>query len=240
MGWIHGFNYFRRKYHYWALFVSQIFLIFLSAFMEDSLPLAILFIISIFWIYGSLIVSLWQRRLPRLLLVVVGTIAVMAAVLLVLPHMPREVHDVAAAVASFAFGAVLIIACVGIAAHIFQAKHVGTQVIVGAASLYLLFGLCFAFIYAGVDILGPAAFNFSDQGVVRIQDFRDHVYFSFTTLTTTGFGDVLAMTPLARVLAVFEMILGSIYLAFMVACLVGVHTAQAARNKVAQLRREEA
>lgn len=240
MGWIHGFGYFRRRYEYWALFFSQIFLIFLSAFMEDSLPLAILFVVSIIWIYGSLIINIWQRRLPRLLLVVAGTIAVIAAALLVIPGVPQEVFDVAAAVAAFAFGAVLIIACVGIAAHIFHAKRVDRQVIVGAACLYLLFGLCFAFIYAGVDSLGPAAFNFSHEGVIRIQDFRDHVYFSFTTLTTTGFGDVLAMTPLARVLAVFEMILGSIYLAFMVARLVGVHTAQAARNKMAQLRREEA
>lgn len=86
----------------------------------------------------------------------------------------------------------------------------------GVLCLYLLIGLIFAVAFAVVqDISGTDFFTTADAG----RD--DFLYFSYATLTTVGYGDLIAATNLGRALAISEALLGQIYLVTVVALIVG-------------------
>jgi hypothetical protein len=96
-------------------------------------------------------------------------------------------------------------------------RGVGVQAVFGALAVYLLVGLTFGFL-VGALATGLAGDYFA-QGTDGTQTQR--VYFSFTTLTTTGFGDLTARAPGGRALAVLEMLIGQLYLVTVIATLVG-------------------
>jgi hypothetical protein len=96
----------------------------------------------------------------------------------------------------------------------------------GVVCGYLLLGLVWTEMYCWVALESPDAFG----GAYRTEmaDNLDHrwqllEYFSFATLTTVGFGDIVPISPIARMLACLEAICGQFYLAVVVAGLVGVH-----------------
>ena len=96
-------------------------------------------------------------------------------------------------------------------------RGVVLQAVFGALAIYVLLGLAFGFIIGAVatGISQP----YFDSGTDGTQSAR--VYFSFTTLTTTGFGDFAAATRGGRALAVLEMLVGQLYLVTVIATLVG-------------------
>ena len=96
-------------------------------------------------------------------------------------------------------------------------RGVVLQAVFGALAVYMLVGLVFAFLI-GALATGESAPYFA-QGTDATQNAR--VYFSFTALTTTGFGDYTAATRAGRALAVLEMLVGQLYLVTVIATLVG-------------------
>jgi hypothetical protein len=96
-------------------------------------------------------------------------------------------------------------------------RGVVPQAVLGALAVYVLVGLAFGF------LIGALATGFSGayfaSGTDAVQSER--VYFSFTALTTTGFGDLTAATRAGRAIAVLEMLLGQLYLVTVIAMLVG-------------------
>jgi hypothetical protein len=89
----------------------------------------------------------------------------------------------------------------------------------GAIAAYLLLGVIWAYSYALVGVLNPAAFS---GPVDPTQGPRAFYYFSFVTLATLGYGDVLPVSPVARSLATFEAVTGTLYLAILIARLVSL------------------
>ena len=99
----------------------------------------------------------------------------------------------------------------------------------GALSLYLLLGLVWTLMYLVLLTFDPQAL----EGLVFENwrhAFSDTAYFSFVTLTTLGYGDILPRDPLARFLAYLEAVTGVFYLAIVVASLVSI-AIQEARNE---------
>jgi Ion channel len=95
------------------------------------------------------------------------------------------------------------------------------QSIYGALSAYLVAGLMFASVYAAMAHLGHSPF-FADGQPGSTQTFQ---YFSFTTLTTLGYGDFTAAGNGGRAVAVLEALTGQVYLATLVARLVAAYRA---------------
>jgi Ion channel len=93
-----------------------------------------------------------------------------------------------------------------------------TRRIEGAISVYLLLGFTWAQAYELVWLWHPQAF----AGAVGGQDPNPWTYYSFVTLTTVGYGDIMPVHPLARALAVLEALTGQLYLAILLARLVSL------------------
>ena len=91
------------------------------------------------------------------------------------------------------------------------------QVVAGALTIYVLTGLIFTWVLSFVANVSDVAY-FS-QGGDGTQG--DRVYYSFTVLTTTGFGDLTAATAVGHALAVVEMLVGQLYLVTVIGVIVG-------------------
>jgi len=101
--------------------------------------------------------------------------------------------------------------------RLIRTRGVTVPAVAGALAIYLLVGLLFASAIGFVARLGSAPYF--AQGTDGSS--AEHVYFSFTVMTTTGFGDFTAATSVGRALAVVEMLLGQLYLVTVIGILVG-------------------
>jgi hypothetical protein len=114
---------------------------------------------------------------------------------------------------------------------IFGSRQVTFDTLCASLCIYLLLGLVWALAYSAVDLLDPAAFTCTAEaarhpGWLRLGRGETAVlYFSFSTLTTLGYGDIVPTSPINRMLASTEAITGQLYLTVLVARLVGVHIA---------------
>ena len=98
----------------------------------------------------------------------------------------------------------------------------------GGVAAYPLIGVAWAHAYSLVALLRPGAFS----GAVSAADgARAFLYFSFVTLTTVGYGDVLPVHPAARSLALLEAVTGPLYLAILLARLVSLAVAPGGRAR---------
>src|SRR5262245_18837921 len=96
----------------------------------------------------------------------------------------------------------------------------------GALCVYLLIGLTWGFMFLTLEGFQPGSFLVGQARLSGIEkDPATLVYFSFVTLSTVGYGDITPLSPPARSFAYMEAIIGQIYLAVLVARLVGLHIA---------------
>ena len=103
----------------------------------------------------------------------------------------------------------------------FRARRVTADTIVGGICVYLLIGLLWAVVYTLLNNL--------KSGAIAFEGDPSLFYFSFTTLTTLGYGDIVPKGKYVMMLTNFEAISGQIFLAVFIARLVGLHTAQGLR-----------
>ena len=113
----------------------------------------------------------------------------------------------------------MLAAVVMVVRRILAKRTVTIQSIYGALSAYLIIGLMFASVYAALDHLGTTDF-FADNQPANTQTYQ---YFSFTTLTTLGYGDFTAAESGSRSIAVLEAMTGQVFLATLVARLVSAY-----------------
>jgi lysylphosphatidylglycerol synthetase-like protein (DUF2156 family) len=95
--------------------------------------------------------------------------------------------------------------------------EIDTLTILGAVCFYVLLGLTFAFAFECIGEFGSRPFFSAHEAGTR----SDYTYFSFTTMTTVGYGDLTAEGGIGRALAITEGLVGQIYLVTTVAALVG-------------------
>lgn len=102
--------------------------------------------------------------------------------------------------------------------------------LLGAICGYLLIGLIWSHFYFIIDYVQPDSFNMSLTGSTFRNELEHYIYFSFATLTTLGYGDILPRSNLARTLSWLEAATGQIYLAVWISQLVGLHIVQRIKN----------
>jgi hypothetical protein len=105
-----------------------------------------------------------------------------------------------------------------------QGDAVTLDTIAGAACVYMLLGVLWANGYVLLEHLRPGSFVIPDEWRLPGGETAPAlIYFSYTTLTTVGFGDVRAAGPAAGGLAIVEAVVGQLFLAITIARLVGKH-----------------
>ena len=167
-----------------------------------------------------LLSALWatQSRLRRLIAAVVGVPWMALFWLDMVIDVPGWA-DTAAGISMVAFFAFLIIEMIR---GVLKQERVSKDTIFQAVSAYLLLGVTWMGLYALVYRADPAAINF--PGTVPIADWKPLLYFSYTTLTTLGYGDITPVSPIARSLAMVESTVGPLYLAVLLARLVSLYS----------------
>ena len=120
---------------------------------------------------------------------------------------------------------------------VLRQKEVTGETLSLAISVYLLLGLTWGLVYIVLFQCQEDAFSFGSGSVMSVEPSRHQhlvfpvlIYFSLTTLATIGYGDITPLTLQARYAAVAEGITGQLYLAILVARLVGLHMNQSARD----------
>ena len=103
---------------------------------------------------------------------------------------------------------------------------IGTEIsrnrLIGAVCVYLLLGVIWAMVYTLLDIISPGSFH----GISRLDEpgwDSAWLYFSFVTMTTLGYGDLLPVSATARALAYMQAVVGQFYIAILVAGLVSAY-----------------
>jgi hypothetical protein len=111
---------------------------------------------------------------------------------------------------------------------ILRAPRVNSEVLCAGVAGYLLLGMLWAFGYILVARLSPDAFAFTTGPATgQLMKGFTAIYYSFITLCTVGYGDIVPTSGAARMLAMMEGTIGTFYMAILVARLVSLHSAPA-------------
>jgi len=116
---------------------------------------------------------------------------------------------------------------------IFKTKKITSDLIYGSICIYFLLGIEWSFVYYLAEVMIPGSFALSStiQGTQITanethNNYPQYIYFSFTTLTTLGYGDITPKTLSSKFLTSLEAIMGQLYVAILVARLVALHLIQ--------------
>jgi hypothetical protein len=178
---------------------------------------------------GALLLALRVSRTRSLLseratlTVVVGTVVAVGVILAIDSEAKAPAHAVTTFVAAFAVVAVAL----GLVAAAREHGGVDVRTVAGVLCIYLLLGMVYA---SGFQLIADLS---SQQFFSQVSDptTNEFLYFSYTTMTTTGYGDFTAATDVGRSVAIAEALTGQIYLVTVVALIVAnVGRARFSRN----------
>jgi hypothetical protein len=168
---------------------------------------------------GLMLIGVWslhrQNRLFRLGMALAVLSLVFTVSDIIYTHI---VFGLCLSLAVLSFSA---ISAVIVVRHVFGSATVDRNLLFGAMCVYLLMGLIWAILYGLITQFWPGSFNGMENpgGTVTMDNL---LYYSFVTLAGLGYGDITPVVPLARTLAYMEVIAGQLYIAIMLAGLVGI------------------
>jgi ion channel len=183
----------------------------LSAFTEGKWVSGVQILAFVGTLLLALRTALVPRRIARAAIVVVLAGSAVAAGLAL-----SRPSEAALGAAQIWTGLILLATVIVIVRRILASTSVTLQSIYAALAAYMILGLMFAAFFAAMSHLGSGPF-FANGSPGNTKTFQ---YFSFTTLTTLGYGDFTAASNAGRAVAVMEAMVGQIFLATLVARLV--------------------
>jgi hypothetical protein len=200
------------------LLISILLMFILRPFLEGFIGIAFLMELFFLFIFLSAVYAASQKK----------STFIVAAVMVLLTEVLRCLNYFTGissiGIAGNILGCLLFIYTAAIIlAYLFSENNITADMIIGAICVYFLLGLIWAFVFSTLESLQPGSLRMP-QGTVTQATFT---YYSYTTLTTLGYGDVTPISSPARYLAILEAMIGQLYIAVLVARLVGVHIAQA-------------
>jgi hypothetical protein len=120
-----------------------------------------------------------------------------------------------------------------ILSHIFRETEVTEDLITGAVCAYLLIGMVWTFVFYFLEQAKEGSFSMAGNSP---RDIGVFFYYSFVTLATLGYGDIVPVTSPARSLGVLEALMGQLYLAITIARLVTVHASKPRKSRDEDVR----
>ena len=154
-----------------------------------------------------------NSRKVRFWLKATGLAIVVLRILLEAPGTPQWLH-LFTLVVSMMFHLCMMLILIR---HLFSPQP-QSEKLLAAVNFYLLTGITFSYIYLIINLFSPGAFDLANE---NISSWPRYLYFSFITLTTLGYGDILPLSSLAQSLVILEAIIGVLSPTVMIARFVG-------------------
>lgn len=123
---------------------------------------------------------------------------------------------------AFGFNAVFyVFILTSLMQYVFRLDLMSRDKLYGAVAAYILIAIFWAQLHGLIQYFYPGAYTLG--GVPQVLDIKDLIYFSFTVLSTAGFGDIAPALIQSRYLTVLEMVVGVMFVAILIARLTGVY-----------------
>lgn len=205
------------------LLVSILLLFVLRPFLEDYIGINLLLDILFSFILFSGIYAVSQKKYQ---FIIALCIAIPPFLLFWSTHLLESPSLILVRnsfmIIFFAYTVVIILS------HIFREKEVTADLIMGAVCVYFFLGLMWGLVFSLLESLQPGSFQFGQGETVELSNF---MYYSFVTQTTLGYGDITPITTPARSFSLLEAVIGQLYVAVLIARLVGVHITQSSEKR---------
>jgi len=210
--------------HRYSILLTTLFATLVAAPLSKALALGS-WMVGLFLAINLIaaVAGMGERRLIRRPLLVIAVL-VLASSLLPARLIPESL-GLAADLVWVGVAALALVAAVRFA---LRARAVDAEHIAAALSAYLLAGLVFAILYLALDRAVPGSLVQSGRAIGEPLSLDAAIYFSYVTLATLGYGDIVPRDGAARGVAVVEALGAQLYLTVMVARLVGLHANRAA------------
>lgn len=203
------------------LFLTIIMLFMFRPFIEGAMAVTIVTNIFVCLIVISCVWAVHEKRRRQWFIIAMAAMAILFELLDFLFR--NIVTSWASKIAIFFF---LGYAVVSILFYLIRQKEVTADMLMAGASEYMLIGILWAWLYSIIETAYPESFSIAGAKMDRF----GFLYFSFVTLTTTGYGDVLPLSIQARSLAILEQITGQLFIAITVARLVSLYTVRGTKH----------
>jgi Ion channel len=195
-----------------VLLVVIVFVVPALPFDDRVLLLAIDIMMSLILVIGILAVADHRRIALLLSALSVVSIAVRWSATLASSELLPVIREISSLLA-------LLVLAIAVGISVFGRGKPAVDRVVGAVVLYLMIGVNWAVAYALIDAVHPGSFTGGSGEALGI---RHWTYFSFVTLTTVGYGDIVPAARVARSMAMVEALVGQLYPAVILARLVSL------------------
>ncbi|MBE9101872.1 potassium channel family protein [Vacuolonema iberomarrocanum] len=176
--------------------------------------------VLVFYITFLIVQSYQLKRSLFIFFVFIAIVGFLVDIMLALGWIASEITPILTVQIIYAlfFGSAALL----ILQRVLQASRVTMDIVRGGVCVYLLLGYFWSLLYGIVYILDTNAFS---SELVTETSYSNVLYFSFITLTTLGYGDIVPVTEIASILTVLEALVGQIYPAVFIALLVSGYLA---------------
>ena len=205
-----------RTYRYTYLFIAILAQLTLLPLLEKQMRVLVPFLFLLIVI--TVLLTLDIRRIFFRLCLGLGFVASLAKLIVLLLNPPVKEAFYLILIALSVNILFLMIVIVIFLTKIFSEDKVTGESIKGGISIYFLIGYLWVYLYSLALVVDPDAISFP----AHASELSYILYFSFTTLTTLGYGDITPVSLLARNLTILESTIGQIYLTVLIARLVGL------------------
>jgi hypothetical protein len=208
------------RFTYFGLLLFLIFFFIVAPFFSKGAHARLVLDLSLM---SMLILSAYICSSNKKYLIVAITLAAPAILRMFFPG--AEVDEI-----TLIFNSAFFVFVIGILLHLlFTTTYITKDVIYAALSVYFLIGVLYGIVFTLLECFFPGSFALPHP--IGDHTFygafgQDLIYFSFVTLTTSGYGDIVPLSQPAKFLSVLEAITGQIYLTVMIARLIGIHISQ--------------
>jgi len=115
-----------------------------------------------------------------------------------------------------------------IASAVARQQEISADSVMGGLCVYILLGIFWTILFVNIELLSPGSFSFGVHGEPQNMQslYKLMFFYSYVTLLTIGYGEVVALSGMAQTLTILEGLIGQFYLIFFMASLVGLYVSE--------------
>ncbi len=210
-----------------GLLFAQVLFIFLTPFVGDSTEGTVFLHVGVFGILAAgLYAASTERSLFRISLVILLPVLYAWVGPDLIGDTPDRALRMLTPAICYAFTAYVV------GRELFRQKRITHDTVLGGINIYLLLSFSFVFLHMGIMVLAPGSYLIFgeplaawSESVADSTSFPTLLYFSYTTLTTLGYGDIVPVGAVARLVSGAEAMIGQLYVAIFIGRLVSLAVA---------------